>query len=124
MYNKISVWEKNLYLYIHNKHFKLYIKMAEIKFTEEELGKINNLRQQIGQSFAQIGQLHLEKKRRVQEVETELGLVEANYNKLVVDEQELFTTLNKKYGDGNFDPQTGVFTPSEEKTTELVGSEK
>tara|TARA_B000000475_G_scaffold248947_1_gene224266 strand:- start:581 stop:877 length:297 start_codon:yes stop_codon:yes gene_type:complete len=98
--------------------------MAEIKFTEEELGKINNLRQQIGQSFAQIGQLHLEKKRRVQEVETELGLVEANYNKLVVDEQELFTTLNKKYGDGNFDPQTGVFTPSEEKTTELVGSEK
>jgi len=51
-------------------------------------------------------------------------LVEANYNKLVVDEQELFTTLNKKYGDGNFDPQTGVFTPSEEKTTELVESEK
>lgn len=49
--------------------------MAEIKFTEEELGKINNLRQQIGQSFAQLGQLHLEKKRRVQEVETELGLV-------------------------------------------------
>ena len=78
--------------------------MAEIKFTEEELGKINNLRQQIGQSFAQLGQLHLEKKRRVQEVETELGLVEANYNKLVVDEQELFTTLNKN-------PEMVILTP-------------
>ena len=38
----------------------------EIKFTEEELGNINQLRQSIGQCFAKIGQLSLEKKRRIQ----------------------------------------------------------
>ena len=31
----------------------------EIKFTEEELGSINQLRQSIGQCFAKIGQLSL-----------------------------------------------------------------
>ena len=44
----------------------------EIKFTEEELGSINDLRSQIGSLFAKIGQLHLEKKRRDQQVEQEL----------------------------------------------------
>jgi len=26
-------------------------------------------------------------------------------------EEELFKKLNEKYGDGNYDPNTGVFTP-------------
>lgn len=99
--------------------------MAEqIKFTKEELGSINTLRQKIGQSFAQIGQLHLEKKRRINEVDQQILEIEGNYNNLIQDEQELFTNLNKKYGDGNFDPETGVFTPIEEKTTELEVNEK
>jgi len=95
----------------------------EIKFTKEELGNINQLRQSIGQCFAKIGQLSLEKKRRIQEIETEILQVEGEYTNLINQESDLFTELNKKYGDGNFDPQTGVFTPIEEKKEEAVNAE-
>ena len=69
-------------------------------------------------------QLHLEKKRRINEVDQQILEIEGNYNNLIQEEQELFTNLNKKYDDGNFDPETGVFTPIEEKTTELEVNEK
>ena len=62
----------------------------EIKFTKGELDQINELRQKIGQSFAQLGQLHLEKKRRVQEVDQQILQVEGNYTTLVQDKQNLF----------------------------------
>ena len=75
-----------------------------IKFTDEELGNINQLRQQIGQTFAQIGQLHLEKKRRIEEIDSQLLVSEGNYRQLIEQESQLFTELNEKYGDGNLDP--------------------
>ena len=37
--------------------------------------------------------------------------VEAKYVETQQAEQELVKTLNEKYGPGNLDPQTGVFTP-------------
>lgn len=89
-----------------------------IKFTDEELGNINQLRQSIGQTFAQIGQQHLEKKRRIEEIDSQLLVSEGNYRQLVEQESQLFTELNKKYGDGNFDPETGIFTPTQEQQTE------
>ena len=94
----------------------------EIKFTEEELGSINELRSQIGSLFAKIGQLHLEKKRRVQQVEQELLSAEGEYTNLVQQESDLFKELNGKYGDGNFDHTTGIFTPTEEKKEEAVNA--
>ena len=43
--------------------------MAEqIKFTEEEVQKINTLRQNVANVFTRLGQLHIEKKRRVDEI--------------------------------------------------------
>ena len=32
-------------------------------------------------------------------------------------EQELFKNLNEKYGDGNYDPATGDFTPTPKEET-------
>tara|TARA_Y100001938_G_scaffold145653_1_gene222801 strand:+ start:214 stop:513 length:300 start_codon:yes stop_codon:yes gene_type:complete len=94
----------------------------EIKFTKDELGSITELRSQIGSLFARIGQLHLEKKRRVQQVEQELLTAEGEYTNLVQQETDLFKELNDKYGDGNFDPTTGIFTPTEEKKEEAVNA--
>ena len=93
-----------------------------IKFTDEEMGNINKLRNNIAQVFAQLGQLHLEKKRRVEEIDSQLLVTEGNYRNLVEEETTMFTELNKKYGDGNFDPQTGEFTPSSESQTENTES--
>ena len=89
-----------------------------IKFTDEELGNINQLRQQIGQIFVQIGQLHLEKKRRIEEIDSQLLVSEGNYRQLIEQESQLFTELNEKYGDGNFDPRNVIFTFIPQQQTE------
>jgi|TARA_B100001939_G_C16651080_1_gene491785 predicted transcriptional regulator len=95
----------------------------EIKFTEEEVGKINQLRQDVSNVFTQLGQLAIEKNRRIQEVEkVENELIEKHGN-LQNQEKELFESLNEKYGDGNYDPTTNVFTPVE-KTEETVTEEQ
>jgi len=65
-----------------------------IKFTNDEIKQINDLRLEVSGVFTQLGQISIEKKK-----------------KLFVVEQELFKSLNKKYGDGNYNPENGVFTP-------------
>ena len=45
--------------------------MAEtIKFTEEEVGKINQLRVQVSNVFTKLGQLAIEKQRRIDEIDS------------------------------------------------------
>ena len=38
--------------------------------------------------------------------------------KFTEEEQELFSSLNEKYGDGSYDPDTGIFTPQVDDSTE------
>ena len=96
--------------------------MAEaIKFTEEEVNSINGLRQDVANVFTQLGQVAIEKKRRITEIKGVENQLLQKHAELQAQEQELFKGLNEKYGDGNFDPQTGEFTPTpkvEETETE------
>jgi len=99
--------------------------MAEtIKFTEEEVSQINQLRQDVGNIFVQLGQLQIEKKRRIEEVETTENQLIQQHQDLVKQEQDLFKSLNEKYGDGNYDPNTGEFTPSTIEETNSEDSKK
>lgn len=86
--------------------------MAEtIKFTQEEINSINELKQEVANVFTQLGQVAIERKRRIDEIEgIETQLIQ-KHSELQQKEQELFQGLNEKYGDGNFDPATGEFTP-------------
>ena len=97
--------------------------MAEaIKFTDEEIQSINQLRQDVANVFTQLGQVTIEKKRRINEIEGVESQLLEKHSELVSQEQELFKGLNEKYGDGNFDPTTGEFTPvSKEESTETEG---
>lgn len=93
--------------------------MAEsIKFTEEEQNQINEIRQQANQVFTQLGQVRVERARRLKEVDDAEDNLLVQHQELVTKEQELFKTLNEKYGDGNYNPETGEFTPIEEDTQE------
>jgi len=93
--------------------------MAEtIKFTEEEQNQINEIRQQANQVFSQLGQVRIERARRLKEVEDAEENLLVQHQELVTKEQELFKTLNEKYGDGNYNPETGEFTPLEEDNKE------
>ena len=97
--------------------------MAEaIKFTEEEIQSINQLRQEVGVTFTQLGQLSIQKAKTIQQIEVQESQLIAQHQSLVEKEQEMFKGLNEKYGDGNFDPATGEFTPtSKEETAEVEG---
>ena len=92
-----------------------------IKFTEQEVQSINELRQEVGATFTQLGQLSIQKSRTIQQLEAQEAQLLQKHQELVQKEQDLFKGLNEKYGDGNFDPTTGEFTPNpkeEEVTTE------
>ena len=95
----------------------------QIKFTEEEVGKINQLRQDVSNVFTQLGQLTIEREKRNSELDVlKKQLIETHKN-LQSDEKKIFEGLNEKYGDGNYDPTTNTFIPVE-KTEEKVTKTK
>ena len=87
--------------------------MAEaIQFTEEEVQTINQLRQDVSSVFTQLGQISIERNRRLDELDDLEEQLIAKHKELQTQEQELFKGLNSKYGDGNYDPATNTFTPT------------
>lgn len=89
-------------------------KSDEIKFTTEELKSLTELRDTYAAIQNDFGAIKVRKVLLDQQLnsleETEVQL-EAKYTETQTTEQELVKTLNKKYGPGNLDPQSGVFTP-------------
>ena len=88
----------------------------QIKFTEEEVGQINQLRNEVTQVFIQLGQISLERKRRLEELDSLESQLQQSHQELVQREETLFKSLNEKYGDGNYDPNTGIFTPIQQES--------
>lgn len=86
-----------------------------IKFTEEEVQSITDLRQDVANVFTRLGQLAIEKKRRMDELDVVEQDLLNQHSSLVQKEQDLFKGLNDIYGDGNYDPESNTFTPTEEK---------
>lgn len=85
----------------------------EIKFTEQEINQINELRQGFASIFVELGELTLERKKKIQEFDNIEFQIQQRHDELLQAEDSLFKSLNEKYGDGNYDPNTGIFTPIE-----------
>ena len=96
--------------------------MAEqIKFTTEEVKQIDDIRNQTSVIFQRLGQLSVEEERRLEEIANAKKELNDQLNVIRETETKLFTSLNTKYGDGNYDPETNVFTPvKQEKQQETV----
>ncbi len=88
---------------------------AEMKFTEEELQSLQTLQTNYQEKQAVLGQLAVQRILLNQQSEA-LGAriteVEQEYQNVQQEERDLVTKLNEKYGPGQHDPQTGVFTPT------------
>jgi hypothetical protein len=98
--------------------------MAEpIKFTEEEVSQINQLRQDVAEVFTKLGQIQIEKKRRIDEVTKVENELLQKHSSLVQLEQDIFKGLNDKYGDGNYDPTTNSFIPAENKEDKSISED-
>lgn len=77
-----------------------------VKIEDQELSELNRIRNLYTEAQFAFGQLYI---TRRQLDEQERSLNEA-YQKLQGDEQKLLDIIVSKYGEGNLDPKTGIFT--------------
>ena len=86
----------------------------EIKFTDEELKSLQDLSQSYQNNQASFGQMKVQKilnQQQADALEEAEVKMDADYKDIQDKERELVQQLNEKYGPGQLDPQTGVFTP-------------
>ena len=86
----------------------------DIKFTDSELQSLQDLQKSYQQKQLQFGQLKVQKilvQQQVDGLEASDAQLESEYGEVQETERKLVADLNKKYGPGNLDPTTGVFTP-------------
>jgi len=89
----------------------------ETKFTDEELQELRELQTNYQQKVFDFGNLRVEKMLQAKrQVDLEVREVEAEEGWSGVQEQEkeLVQKLTDKYGPGQLDPTSGVFTPAPE----------
>jgi len=101
----------------------------EIKFTDEELKSLSDLSQSYQSIQASFGQIRVQKilaEQQADALEEAEVKMEADYKEMQENERELVQQLNEKYGPGQLDPQTGVFTPvpQEEAAAEEAETEE
>ena len=87
----------------------------KIKFTQKDLDTINEFRQkyldiQMGFGQAEITRTRLE--NQFDKLENFSEDLRKQFDTIQGDEQKFIAEVNKKYGDGVLDPETGVFTPN------------
>ena len=86
----------------------------EIKFTDEELKSLQELSQNYQNIQASFGQMKVQKilnQQQADALEEAEVKMDADYKDIQDNERKLVEELNEKYGPGQLDPQTGVFTP-------------
>ena len=92
--------------------------MADTKFSQEEMDKIKEVQSSylgVQQAF---GQLEVNRIRLEQQLDaTQQASVELRdkFTETQQDEQKFIEELNKKYGDGSLDLESGTFTPNKSK---------
>jgi len=84
----------------------------EVKFTEEELKQVQNIQASYVNVQNQFGQLKLAQ-IRLDEQEIDL---ENSLQKIKKEEQQFLDSITEKYGQGTLNPETGLFTPTENKS--------
>jgi len=86
----------------------------EVKFTEDEMKQLNTLQQGYVNIQNALGQLSVSRIRLNQQFD-DLDTAEDNVRVQFVEnqtkERDFVDGINKKYGDGNLDLTSGVFTP-------------
>ena len=87
----------------------------EIKFSEEELKELGDLHQSYQDKQAQLGQIAVQKiilNQQIEAIDNRQAELEGEYEEVQQTERDLVQKLNEKYGPGQLDPQSGVFTPA------------
>jgi len=92
----------------------------EIKFSEEELKELGELQTSYQEKQAALGQIAVQKillNQQVEAIDNRQVELEGEYEAVQQSERDLVQKLNEKYGPGQLDPQSGVFTPIPQEET-------
>ena len=92
-------------------------KNDEVKFTEEELQSLNDLQVKYNTITNQFGQLAIAKlnlEKQTEVVNDQEFKLQEELDQAREQEQEILKDITEKYGPGQLDPQSGVFTPTTE----------
>jgi hypothetical protein len=95
----------------------------ETKFTEDELKSLQDLQNSYQQKQLQFGQLEVQRllvTQQLDQLDNAKAKLEVEYGEVQETERKLVADLNEKYGPGNLDPATGVFTPAPVETSETT----
>ena len=90
-------------------------KSKQITLTQEEINSIVELQKSYVDVRDNLGSLEIARFKNEQELESisnQKLRLENEYSKLNSTEKELVENLTKKYGAGNLDLSTGIFTPT------------
>jgi len=93
---------------------KKQIEKQEIKFTQEDLDSLQNLKDSYSSVELSLGRLEVQRlnlEKNLDSLSDEKLRLETQYEEIQKKEIQLITELNEKYGAGNLNPETGVFTP-------------
>ena len=88
---------------------------AEMKFSDDELKSLQDLQNNYQEKQMVLGQLSVQRillNQQSEALEARMTEVEQEYQTVQQEERELVAKLNEKYGPGQLDPATGVFTPT------------
>ena len=86
----------------------------QIKFTDEEMKTLRGLQDSYTEKQSELGQLSVQRillNQQLDALDERQTFLENEYKKIQQKEADFVKTLNNKYGQGQLDPDTGVFTP-------------
>ena len=92
-------------------------KKDEVKFTEKELQTLNDLQVKYNTITNQFGQLAIAKlnlEKQTEVVNDQEFKLQEELEQAREEEQGILSDITEKYGPGQLDPQSGVFTPTTE----------
>ena len=92
-------------------------KTDEVKFTEKELQTLNDLQVKYNTITNQFGQLAIAKlnlEKQTEVVNDQEFKLQEELEQAREEEQGILNDITEKYGPGQLDPQSGVFTPTTE----------
>ena len=96
------------------------VESSEMKFSDDELQSLQDLQNGYQEKQAMLGQIAVQRiivSQQMDALEARQTELETEYEAVQQEERDLVQKLNEKYGPGQLDPQTGVFTPTESTAT-------
>ncbi len=90
--------------------------MAEdVKFTEDEMKEIDDIQKSyfdIQNKFGQVRIARLKLEQQLENLDNEEDNLNKNFASIQNNEKTFLENITDKYGEGNLNPDTGIFTPN------------